>query len=143
MAKFTLKKALIKVTDDEGFEVRGLSLNDISQLISLNKSIMEELFLRYAGGNLEELSSEDIAGRSAEAAMGVLEQAPGMIAHLIALGAEDPEGFDDYVTLPVGVQLEAASEIGRLTFEMSGGSKKFLGLVQALMKGNARPAQSR
>jgi len=140
MAKFTLKKVLIKVTEDEGnaFEVRGLSPNDISQLLMLHKPVMEQLFIKYAAQDPEKLNADDIAGSASEIAMSMLEQAPALVAHAIALAADDTDNFKEYTALPVGVQLGAIADIGRLTFETAGGSKKLLDLVKGLLLATTR-----
>lgn len=140
MAKFTLKKSLVKVTDKEGnaFEVRGLSPNDIKQLLDVHKPIMDQLFRRFADRDATALTSEEIADSASQVAMSMLEQAPALVAHLIALAADDTENFDDYTLLPVGVQVDAVTEIGRLTFETAGGSKKLLDLVKGLLLASPR-----
>lgn len=134
MAKFTLKKSLIKVTDDEGnsFSVRGLSPNDIAQLLSLHKPVMEQLFKQYVDRDPEAITSDDIANTAADMAMAMLEQAPALVAHTIALAADNVEDYEEYVKLPIGLQVEALAEIGRLSFETAGGAKKFLDLVKGL-----------
>ena len=141
MAKFTLKKALIKVTEDEGnaFEVRGLAPKDISQLMSLHKPVMEEIFNQYAAkANMGEMTEDGVATLAAEAAVNMVEQVPGLVAHLICLAADDTEELEEYARLPIGVQLEAVTEIGRLTFEMAGGAKKLLDLVKPMLVAKAR-----
>lgn len=145
MAKFTLKKALIKVTEDEGnaFAVRGLSPNDIAQLLSLHKPVMEEVFNQYAvKANLENMTEDGVATLAAEAAMSMVEQVPALVAHLICLAADDIDELEEYARLPIGVQLEAVTEIGRLTFEMAGGAKKLLDLVKPMLAAKARSVQS-
>lgn len=144
MAKFTLKKAVIRVTEDEGnsFEVRGLSPNDITQLLMLHRPVMEQLFNQYAARDADSLTVEEIADSGAEIAMGMLEQAPALVAHVIALAADDVDAFDDYTVLPVGIQVDAISEIGRMTFETAGGAKKLLDLVRGLMQAKARSVKT-
>ncbi len=78
MAKFTLKKLSVKVTEDEGnsFEVRGLSPNDLAQLLMLHNPIMEQLFNQYAMQEADDLNAEQLADAVSVIAVGVLEQAP-------------------------------------------------------------------
>lgn len=141
MAKFTLKKAVIKVTEDEGnfFEIRGLSPNDIAQMLMLHRPVMEQMFNQYAARNPETMTVDDVALAASEVAISMLEKAPALVAQMIVLAADDIDEYDEYVKLPVGVQIDAVVEIGRLTFEMAGGPKKLLGLVTSLMQAKARP----
>lgn len=140
MAKFTLKKTVIKVTEDEGnsFEVRGLSPNDIAQLLMLHRPVMEQMFNRYAGGSADAMTAEDIAVAASEIAVGMLEQAPALVAHLIVLAADDVDNLKEYAQLSMGIQIDAVIEIGRLTFETAGGPKKLLDLVRSLMQAKTR-----
>ncbi len=141
MAKFTLKKSLIKVTEEEGnsFEVRGLSFNDVTQLLSLHRPAMEGLFKQYIEQNPESFSIEDVSERATEVAAGMLGHAPALAAHVIALGADDVDSFDDYAMLPMGIQLDAISDIGALTLESAGGAKKFMALLASLITAKGEP----
>lgn len=148
MAKFTLKRSTIKVTDDENnsFQVRGLSPNDIVQLLDIHRPIMEKMFEQFSGTNPELLmvetkATEDIAAAASHMAIGMIEQAPSLVAHVIALAADDVSSYDDYVLLPMGVQIDAIGEIGKLTFESAGGPKKLWDLAAGILQAKARSSK--
>jgi hypothetical protein len=143
MANFAFARSTIKVSEHEGnsFAVRGLSMNDISRLATLHRPIVEDLLERYVGLDPEALTAEDISAGSAKVIVGLLEQVPAFLAHVIALGADDVEAFEEYSTLPMGVQLDALSEIGSLTVAGVGGQSKVRGLVANIAKSKSRPVQ--
>ncbi len=64
-----------------------------------------------------------------------MKVAPGLVAMIIALGADEPDAQAEAMTLPFSVQMDALTKIARLTFTQAGGPKKFLESVAALMRG--------
>lgn len=134
MAKFTLRTAKVEIEGGVGFDVRGLSPNDVVQLVSLHRPVLEGLFDRFSGRDAESITQEE----TFEVAMNMAEQAPALVAHIIALAADDVASYEDYLDLPVGIQVDAIEKIGAITFASSGGPKKILGQVIKAMQ--ARPS---
>lgn len=102
--------------------VRGLCLDDISVLVRAHMTEIRVLYARYQGGGLD---PEMIAG--------IITEAPGIAAHLIALASDEPEATDTARKLPAPLQVQAVIEILRLTFEDVGGPKAFVALVAQLV----------
>lgn len=136
--KFALKTAKIEIDGPDNYvEVRGLSLKDIVQLVELHRPVIEDLFNRFSGKTPEAITEAD----AAETIMEMLDKAPSLVAHIIALGADAAEQFDEIVNLPVGAQVTCLEKIGEFTFATGGGPKKLLGLALK-MAGNARSKSS-
>lgn len=136
--KFALKTAKIEISGPENYvEVRGLSLNDVVQLVMLHREVIEELFNRFSGRDPDDITEAD----AAQTIMEMVEKAPGMVAHIIALAADALDQYDTVVQLPVGVQVTCLEKIGEFTFATGGGPKKLLGMALK-MAGNAKPKSS-
>ena len=128
--KYTLKSLPVMDGDTEAFTVRGLSLNAIVQLLVINRASIEELFDKFSGREVDTIDETEIVN----VGMGMIESAPGLVAHVIALGADATEHYDEIVNLPVGLQIAALEKIGELTFAAGGGPKKMLALALKLMR---------
>lgn len=126
--KFTLKTETIKDGDNE-VVVRGLSLNDIVQLMVVNRDAVEAMFGEFAGRDPEQIKDTEIT----EVAMNLIETAPAMVAHIIALAADATDEFDNIMKLPVGMQMDALEKVGGLTFTSGGGAKKMLALAWKML----------
>jgi hypothetical protein len=107
------------------FQVKGLSLNDVSTLVQANLSDMEQLFGLFdkAVGNGANM---DIGGLAST----LIAHAPGFVAATIALACTEQDDFEVRLEaariLPMPVQIDAIKKIGAVTFEEAGGVKKFL-----------------
>ena len=128
MAKFTLKKTLVKVTEDEGnsFAIRGLSVKDIAQIMQLYASVFHGVVDKFSNGNPETMTPDDVAVAGSELAVLLVERSPELVAHIIALAADDLESSDEYARLPIGVQIEALSAIAIATVLSDGGGFEML-----------------
>lgn len=130
MLNYTLKTDKVMDGDEVIVTVRGLSPTDIVQLIQINRPAIEELFNRFSGREPETIDDADVA----EAGLSMIEAAPGLVAHIIALAADALDQFDQVLVLPVGVQVEALEKIGKLTFSAGGGPKKVMALAMKLFQ---------
>ena len=114
--------------------VRGLSLNDLTVLLSGFRTELERIF-----AHMEKMGSVSMEGM-AEIADTLLLKSPTLVAHAILLAADEEitsEAVKQALKLSIGVQTDAIEKIGRLTFEGSGGVKKFLGTLVKISKGVA------
>lgn len=132
MSKYTLKTA--KIASVEGLVLHGLTPNDALQLFQLHRASMEALFAKLGGRDMAEVSETDVS----DIALTLIESAPAFVAHVIALAAHAPEDFDEIVTFPLGVQIEALERISELTFEGIA-PKKFIGLVMGMFNRQTGP----
>lgn len=142
MAKFSLKKSLIKVTEDVGnsFAIRGLSVNDVAQLLQLYGSDFHGVVGKFSNGDPEKMTPDEIAAAGSELAIVMIQRSPAFVSHLIAQAADDLESADEYARLPIGVQIEALSAIALETFGSSGGFEKFFALARGVMMRRGMPS---
>lgn len=129
--KFTPKVKRIEFAEDNFIEVRGLGLADVSQLVDVHAQTAVEIFNKFTGRDSEAFTVDDMA----TVAQQLLIKFPGVVAHTIALAADEPNQIDVISKLPVGAQVEALETIGQLTFEMQGGLGNFVETVTRLARG--------
>jgi len=128
-------QAVVQVSDDEGFVVRGLNPVDVFSLYYRHAGEVGDLFQQFVtmaqGG--EGVDSVDVAS----ALLSVLRQSPLIVAELIALaaGAKPSEESDWYESVAIAreltfpVQADALEKIGNLTFTSEMPVGKFVALV--------------
>lgn len=134
--KYTLKTALIMDGETEVATVRGLSFTDIVQLLQVNREAMERLYAEFAGRDPNSIGEGEVTAIG----MQMVEKAPALAGHIIALAADAPESFDDIIAMPVGLQIACLEKIGELTFTSGGGLKKTLALAMKAMSGASQSA---
>jgi hypothetical protein len=125
MAKFTQKTMPVPVADNEAFNVSGLSLTDIVQLVDVHRDALEEGFNRFSGRDPNSVTENEAMA----VVMDMLQKVPPLAAHIISISAKDIENYADYLDLPLGVQIDALQKIGELTFASGGGPKKIFDLA--------------
>lgn len=136
LADFKPETKTIKGRNFE-FTVRALSFTDLSALIRLHYTDLEALFTLYeqeaAGGGMSTVA----IGRYATS---LIKDAPGLVSHIIARAADEPELVDVAGRLPLLAQIDSLQAIGKLTFEEVGGAKKLMERMMALVK-DLKPAE--
>lgn len=118
------KPATAKVVFKGGdFEVRGLALDDVAVLMRSHLSDLNALMDIYSST----AANDGIKTNAmAKYALKLVKEAPGLVANLIALAADEPNEVDAFRRLSMPIQLRAIEAIGTLTFEESGGPKNFI-----------------
>lgn len=116
--------------------VRGLSLDDVSVLMSHHLSDLDNLLDIYRRGVDESLA----VAATAQYAIRLVKEAPGLVAHLIALAVDEPSHVDKARGLPMPTQIRILEVAGRLTFEEAGGAKKFVESLGSLINNMKTPA---
>lgn len=111
------------------FKVKGLSLDDVGVLMKHHLSDLDALFALYA----KDVNPDMAAAVTAQYAVSLIREAPGLVANVIALGAEEPDNVAFARRLPMPVQVEAIKRIALLTFEEAGGAKKFFASLTELV----------
>lgn len=119
------------------FQVKGLSLDDVAVLMKHHLDDLDNLLELYA----RDVSNEFVVSATAQYAVSLIREAPALVANVIALAAEEPDRVDNARRLPIPVQVEALKAIGALTFEESGGAKKFFESLRDLVM-RVRPPQA-
>lgn len=115
---------------DMTFEVRGLSFLDISKIVKVHYDDLEGLFDLYethGGGDLSYVAMGKFA-------MALINDAPGLVAHIIALGADEEAFLEKAQALPLMAQIDALKAIAKLTFSDVEDIKKMLGKAMELMR---------
>jgi len=114
--------------------VRGLSLVDITSLVRGRFTEMAALFEKYApmigdGSDMNEGTLEAIGS-------GLVDSAPEIVGHIIALGSGggDDEDIQLAMKLPFPVQIAALEKVAMLTFDAGGGPKKVLETVVRVLR---------
>lgn len=126
------------------FEVRGLSLSDVTVIVSIHREKLNEILGAYtaSGGNLTTLDAEE----SLPFLIDVVQLAPAVVAHIIAQAEVRPDGEPPQIAgalrLPVDVQIDAIEKVLKLTFETEGGLGKVMETVIRAFTGLTRFAIS-
>lgn len=123
---FTIPTVTVLYKDQPALEVRGLSFNDISFLVHHHREDVNKLFSLW----------QKFAGKKHFAAIGdavlirygfeLLNEAPGILANVIATGADCHDQVARIERLPASLQIDCLRAIGLLTVEDFGGVKKML-----------------
>lgn len=139
--EFFAPREAVKYNGIEVCDVRGITPDDLARIMVENAADVEQVFTMLERDD----TLKDIAKDDPEAVMGAMKthgksffnmlitKVPELIAKIIAVAADDPEGYDHIrknFVLPV--QLEAITTVAKLTFVDSNGFKAFLGNVLAL-----------
>lgn len=126
IADFVVPSEEITLPGGVKFAVRGLSLEDVTLLLSSHGPAMEDFFRRYSG---------DVQANAMQVGMSLVAQAPALVAHIIAIAADEPEMADRVRKFPLTMQQATLEKIAKLTFDASGGPGKFIEAVIRLVKG--------
>ncbi len=111
--------------------VRGLNFPDLTVLVQTHREAAQELYDRFTGLRKDDAITTDDIG---SIAMDLVSTVPAVVAHVIAIAADEPESFDLVTRLPFDVQATALEEIASLTFAMEGGAKGFLETILRISK---------
>lgn len=117
------------------FAVRGLALQDITVLLRAHYATASALFDKYVGESALAAASLEVPGAGLDmgdpksVVLEALEVAPGMIADVVALAADEPGSAPLVRKMPVVVQVTAIEAVIRLTMEAEGGMEKFIETV--------------
>lgn len=146
--KYTLKRKAVMDGDEEIATVRGLSLNDIVELVTLNKDAMESVFEQFNGRDPSTITEDEVTSTG----LGMLTSAPMLIAQIIAVGADayknytpdtDENPVEVVLGMPTGLQIAFLEAIGTMTFNAANPPKKMLALALKMAQGvsqSDRPA---
>ncbi len=120
------KTEQVRIDDDNCVDVVGLSFETIGQLLERFPILFEAL-----------------SGQLAQGFPALVKKAPDAVAAVIAAGTgefNNDQAEKVARTLPIGVQLEIAQAIGRVTFPK--GVRPFLEAVNATFGANTAPASA-
>lgn len=130
LASFTPATAKIMHRDTVAFEVRGLSLSDLSLLMRTHLPDLQ-IFVGMWGEYQASGPSADMTPLLTSMAA----EAPVVVSQLIALGCGEPDMAEAASRLPIPLQIDALANIFRLTFDEYGGLEKTLAALGMLARG--------
>lgn len=122
--------------EDAHIVVRGLALADITVLVDGFRPQLEQVFKMVEGN--PDLTLDD----GAALAYSMIQSFPALVAHGIALAADEPDAADVVLKLPLDTQVDALDQIGRLTFAAGNGPKKVMETVVTVLKGSREAIDS-
>lgn len=126
---YQLPTKTIVLPGEGSLTLRGLALPDIAKIVENHRPMVEQLFSKYAEDSTnDDLENITMIGQT------LVESAPLLLAHVVAISADEPEEWEVVSKLPFPVQLEAIEAVGKLTFEGSGGVKKVVEMVIKAVK---------
>lgn len=125
LAALELPTHTLKVGNTD-LTVRGLAFGDVALLIQNNRDELDRLIGMFT-------SEEKLDADAGDMVFQFVSQMPALAAKVIAYAADEPGLAGKAARLPLPTQLDAVMAIGRLTFEESGGVKKFAEQVVQLL----------
>jgi hypothetical protein len=120
-------------TNGGSFDVKGLSLSDVSILVNEHLPDMEAVFDLFSNS----LSLNDLQMRAV--ASSIVATAPGLAANIIAIAAGEYSAAPTAATLPAPLQINIIQKVGDLTFSEVGGVKKGMQAVVGLLMERMTP----
>lgn len=138
LAEYKPKKEVVTIPGtDTTFEVRGISLPDVSLLIDVHEGIISEIAEKVRnrqeliGSNDEALVNEATIDLMSE----LIRESPLLVGHIISVCADERDAYDQAMSLPITVQLDAMTKIASLTFTDLASVKKLAADVMSLIRG--------
>lgn len=131
LSDYKAPKAKIEIPGGVSFEVRALSLSDLSAIIRIHRDATEEIVAvlgkhSEAGGSIEAMINT---------VMTMIAEAPALLATVIAYASDEPDAMDAARDLPLTVSVEALNTIGALTFSDIATLKKMIANAKELITG--------
>lgn len=129
LADFTPNRETVTLKQGVDISVRGLSLNDISQILHTHLNDLAGVLDIYekSKGSLTQAGLFDFI-------LQLVTDAPALVAHAIAIAADEPQFVDKAQLIGLQKQMELIQVIGRLTVEDFGEAKKLAAGLQAVVQ---------
>lgn len=142
LAAFQPEKQTVEIGAGVSLSIRGLSLNDISNLIKLHAGDLDGVFDLYSQASE---SGRDFDGIVfANYLMQLISSAPGLVSSIIATAADEPDQVDNAALLPLPVQYDIMQKIFGLTFSDIATLKKiFADVMTKVGEVQGKPAPTR
>lgn len=123
----------IKVRGKNGtqeIELRGLNLLDLTAIFKTHLPDLGNLAMLLDQNGGTNMTEQGLLNMSTS----LVQEAPGLVASLVARAAGDPDWADSAARLPLMAQIEAVTTIARLTFDEVGGVKKTVAALKEMVK---------
>jgi hypothetical protein len=128
LAQYKPQSYEFPIADGPVISVTGLSLSMISRLLNIHYQDIAPLF------ELFERNEKVEEGNFQSLALGLIAEAPGFVANVIALAAGEEDSAANAERLPAPVQIELLARILDLTFKEVGGVGKTMETVTSLLQ---------
>lgn len=131
LAAYVAKRRPVSLGQDNApLLVRGISLDDITAILGSNLVEVDKIFKMYERPEMRDSAIQE----SLKTAVTIVKDAPNMVGVLIARCCDEPDLAEIARTLPIDIQIDAIQQIVELSFEESGGAKKFFDKMLVLVK---------
>lgn len=137
LAEYAPKKEPVAIPGNSGFEVRGISLPDVSLLIDLHEHLISNIAEKVRnrkdliGNDNEALANEAVIDLMSE----LIRESPLLVGHIISICSDEPDTYDQAMSLPITVQIDAMTKIAGLTFTDMASVKKLAADVMNMIRG--------
>ena len=118
--------------DYSAFEVRGLTLQDLSHVMQKHGPTLAVLYAKYAKGDIRVDQ-----GMSDAAISTLVTEVPELFASIVARASRGVVDPATAIELPLPVMTDAVMAIGQLTFAGEGALEKFLAAATNMLDGFA------
>ena len=118
------------------FDVRGITLQDLSYLIQKHGASMAVLYNKYAKGDIDVEK-----GVADEAVADLVGQLPELFAALVARASRGVLDESTAIDLPLPVTVDATVAVGELTFAGEKSLEKFMAAATRMLDGFATVVQ--
>lgn len=124
LADYKAPKLPVTIANTE-IQVRGLSIADIVNIMQVHLDDLAGVMTIYenAGGSLTE---ENIMSFG----ITLCKDAPGLVANIIAVSADEPDQVDQAASLSIMEQIRVLEAVGRMTFTDVNSVKLLAGAVR-------------
>lgn len=118
-------------------KVRGLAIADITEIMGVHLDDLAGVMTIYenAGGSI---APDNILTFG----ITLCKDAPGLVAHIIAVAADEPDQVDQAASLNMMDQMKLLEAIGRMTFTDINSVKRIAGAVQAQFQALSRQLET-
>lgn len=130
LSTLVLRRDTIEVPVEGGVEaltLYGLGADAIAFLAQSHGATLGAVYAMAVEGKLSTENAGDVI-------MGLLDEAPILVASVIAFGAREPEAIEDAAALPLATQIEAVEKIVKLTFAGDRAPKKVVEIVNRMVE---------
>jgi hypothetical protein len=118
------------------FDVRALSLMDISLLVEAHRQAVDQIALSIRVAREMSLSDEDTLK---DVVLECIRESPLLVSNIISLCSDEPDQQMTVMKLPATVQTEALLAIVEITFKDTAAIKKLAADVMKLIQGILPP----
>ena len=125
LSDYSPPHATVTLPGGKSFDVRGLSLDDLTQLLTLHRDDFMAAIALF----------DTKSDQPAEFALELVKVVPDLVASAVALAADEPGARAVVRKLPGPLLLDTIMQVGQLTFTDEGALPKFLANLTALLGG--------